>query len=306
MRAEPRCVHFNRHRHTRALDQRIEHHPHRPRNAGRDVVDGSRNPALHQQRVGANRVPHVGDVAGGVEVADVDDRLHLAALDRHDLARHARHRELRALSRADVVERTREDDVEAVFDDGAEAELLLRELADRVRTGRRDRRILALRLVRPGVHGRGSGNDDASGAARPGEARRADSAWSARCRRAASTCSATSRPHARGRRSDTPLPASGPQAPAARGRRPAGRRASIVPAVRRSAGGSDRAQPTRSAVPARCSSRWLPAKPAAPVTRTTSFTLPGSRLAFGSRAVRFRFDVRTAPGSRSGTRDPAP
>ena len=90
----------------------------------------------------------------------------------------------------------------------AQAELLLRELADRVRTGRRDRRILALRLVRRRHRpSRIPVIEDAAGAPGPAEPIEQMVRGRARCRRAAWTCSATSRPHARGRRSDTPPPA---------------------------------------------------------------------------------------------------
>ena len=48
--------------------------------------------------------------------------------------------ERRRLPRPGVIERARHDDVDAVFCDRAQRQLLLRELAERVRTGRRDRR----------------------------------------------------------------------------------------------------------------------------------------------------------------------
>ena len=169
-------------------------------------------------------------------------------------------------------------------------------------TRRRDRRVFAMGLVRPGVDGGRSRDDDAGGAARPAKPveqmmRRQDVA---------------------GERQRRVLPRIGhvrvagavidrrrlqaPRAPAARDPRRAGRRRVQRASRAIAGGGSDRAQPTRSAVPARCSSRWLPAKPAAPVTRTTSFTL----LAFSLLGSCSGSAFGTAPGSTSGTPDPVP
>jgi hypothetical protein len=61
-----------------------------------------------------------------------------------------------------VIERTRDDDVDPIFLDGAQRELLLRELADRVRVRRRDRVAFGDRLRGRGVYRCRSWNQDAT------------------------------------------------------------------------------------------------------------------------------------------------
>ena len=67
------------------------------------------------------------------------DRFGQPCFDQRDLPRHVGRRERGALPRAGVVERTGHNDVDAVLACGAEGELLLRELAHRVRIRRADR-----------------------------------------------------------------------------------------------------------------------------------------------------------------------
>ena len=130
--------------------------------------------------VGAHDVAHVGEVALRVEVADLDHRLDEPRLDQRDLPRHARRRERGALPRAGVVERTRDDDVDAVLARGAQRELLLRELAHRVRIGRADRTLFRDRRGRWRVDGRRAGHEHA--ARRAGAPQRVEQMMRARAR----------------------------------------------------------------------------------------------------------------------------
>ena len=70
--------------------------------------------------------------------------------DGGDLPREARHGEPGVLPRAGVVERPRDHHVQPVFDDGAQRQLVLRELGEAVRTRRRERRVLVNRVRRVG------------------------------------------------------------------------------------------------------------------------------------------------------------
>ena len=89
----------------RASRSDVDHH----RRARQDP--GGRR--LQEQAIGADDVPHVGEVAPHVRVAD-PDRGGLAAHDLDDSGREGRHDEVRALTGPDVVERSGHDEPEAV------------------------------------------------------------------------------------------------------------------------------------------------------------------------------------------------
>ena len=165
--------------------------------------------------------------------------------------------------------------LDAVFGRLAQRELFLREFAERVGTVRRQQIVFAQGRRGRGVHRGGSG-DENSGLDRPlCAAHRAGSAWLVRCWPAAGPCSARTPRHATrrrsGRRRDGRIVATSWRTLSRSSRSIFVQRGEIA---RSRAGGSDRAQPMMSPEPAKLLERWLPAKPAAPVTRIGRLDTP--------------------------------
>jgi len=97
-----------------------------------DVVDRARLPVLEGKPVGADHVPHVGEVANRLEVAHVDHRPPQSLLDLGDLAGEVRGDEDLAPPGAAVVEPSSPDGVEAVASPVLVREQVLGDLRDRV------------------------------------------------------------------------------------------------------------------------------------------------------------------------------
>ena len=135
----------------------------RPGHAGGHVVDGSGYAARQQQRISSHGVSDVGEIALCVEVADSNHGRHVTSFDLRDLSSHARRCKRRALTRTGVVEGPRDDHTNPVLDQRTQPELLLRELADRIRARRRHSSVLVERVARCGVDRRGPGHEHTAG-----------------------------------------------------------------------------------------------------------------------------------------------
>src|SRR5437899_1746478 len=110
---------------------------------------------LDEHDIRADRVAHVREIAPRIEIADPKLRIAASRLDFGDLAREAGGDERWILTRTEMIERPRDDDVDAVGHRAAR-EQLLRQLADPVRALRHERMILGERLIGRSVHHRGA------------------------------------------------------------------------------------------------------------------------------------------------------
>lgn len=90
----------------------LEDGAHGSLDAGADVVDLAGVALLEQQKVGGDDVAHVSEVAGDVDVADIELRRLLAEADGGDLSREVRNHEILVLAGADVIKRAGHDDFE--------------------------------------------------------------------------------------------------------------------------------------------------------------------------------------------------
>ena len=111
------------------------------------VVDLARRAPRHQAHVGADDVADVGEVAARGEVADLQHRLGHAPRDGRDLPGEVRREVVGALARPEMVERAADDDLDRRRRAGMAGHHLLRQLAQRVRARRPQRRVLAGRGV---------------------------------------------------------------------------------------------------------------------------------------------------------------
>ena len=116
VRPQPLLVHFDAHLDARdSWRSSSSRSRDAPRAAGADVVRPARRRRVHQALVGVDDVAHVGDVAARVEIADAEctggaSPASIRAICRAKLET----ANVGALPRAGVIERPRDDDVEAV------------------------------------------------------------------------------------------------------------------------------------------------------------------------------------------------
>ncbi len=86
----------------------------------------------HERRVRPHHIAYIEDVADRIQIADLDNRIDIAAFDLRNLARYSWRQKGWLLARTGVIERTGDDDLHLPRA-GPQRELFLSQLAERVR-----------------------------------------------------------------------------------------------------------------------------------------------------------------------------
>src|SRR4029079_14511178 len=93
--------------------------------AGADVVRLASRSMRREGSVRSDDIPNVVQIAASVEISDANRRLDPARFGERDLPGEIRDRECRILPRSDVIEGTRDDDVQVVVMRRGEREVIL-------------------------------------------------------------------------------------------------------------------------------------------------------------------------------------